>query len=182
MMSRKVLLVRRSFFKGQHSQESLANRIQPWTKSKTGRFLDFFSLCTVFNTASSATPSDSTVSEDAGIEPRTVETSALAVRRSNHQAIDLIHPSHRVDKIAFIRSHLVKITSSRKNDLGCSSRIRIFPRSRIQGSKKHRIPDLDPQHCFWATVPFETRSDTKCLKNKIMKTMDVFAIYIILLE
>ncbi len=31
-------------------------------------------------------PSDSTVSEDAGIEPRTVATSALAVRRSNHWA------------------------------------------------------------------------------------------------
>ncbi len=29
-------------------------------------------------------PSDSTVSEDAGIEPRTVATFALAVRRSNH--------------------------------------------------------------------------------------------------
>jgi hypothetical protein len=31
-------------------------------------------------------PSDSTVSEDAGIEPRTVASSALAVRRSNHSA------------------------------------------------------------------------------------------------
>ncbi len=29
-------------------------------------------------------PSDSTVSEDAGIEPRTVATTALDVRRSNH--------------------------------------------------------------------------------------------------
>ncbi len=31
-------------------------------------------------------PSDSTVPTDAGIEPRTVATGALAVRRSNHQA------------------------------------------------------------------------------------------------
>ncbi len=31
-------------------------------------------------------PSDSTVTEDAGIEPRTVATTALAVRRSNHSA------------------------------------------------------------------------------------------------
>ncbi len=30
--------------------------------------------------------SDSTVSEDAGIEPRTVATLAVAVRRSNHSA------------------------------------------------------------------------------------------------
>jgi hypothetical protein len=41
--------------------------------------------------------SDSTVSEDAGIKPRTVATSALAVRRSNHSArshplrLDLIY-------------------------------------------------------------------------------------------
>jgi hypothetical protein len=38
-----------------------------------GGFLDFFFLCTIFNTASSA------VSEDAEIEPRTVATTALAV-------------------------------------------------------------------------------------------------------
>jgi hypothetical protein len=31
-------------------------------------------------------PLDSTVSEDAGIEPRTVATTALAVRRSNYSA------------------------------------------------------------------------------------------------
>jgi hypothetical protein len=31
-------------------------------------------------------PSDSTVLTDAGIEPRTVATAALAVRRSNHKA------------------------------------------------------------------------------------------------
>jgi hypothetical protein len=31
-------------------------------------------------------PSDSTASEDAGIEPRTVATTALAFRRSNHSA------------------------------------------------------------------------------------------------
>jgi hypothetical protein len=31
-------------------------------------------------------PSDSTVSEDAGIEPRTVASTALTVRRSNHSA------------------------------------------------------------------------------------------------
>ncbi len=38
--------------------------------------------------------SDSTVSEDAGIEPRTVEISALAVRRSNKTTrLYLIHKS-----------------------------------------------------------------------------------------
>jgi hypothetical protein len=47
-------------------------------------------------------PSHSTLSEDAGIEPRTVSTSALAVRPSNHSARsnphvrqDLIHNSAR---------------------------------------------------------------------------------------
>ncbi len=50
----------------------------------------------LFSTPSSAAPSDSSVSEDAGIEPRTVATLALAVRHSNHSARS--HP-HRLDLI-----------------------------------------------------------------------------------
>jgi hypothetical protein len=40
----------------------------------------------LFNTGSSAAPLDSTMSEDARIEPWTVTTLALSVRRSNHSA------------------------------------------------------------------------------------------------
>jgi hypothetical protein len=40
--------------------------------------------------------------------------------------------------------------SACRYDTGCSSRIRIrifySSRTRIQGSKRHRFPDLDPQH------------------------------------
>jgi hypothetical protein len=44
---------------------------------KHGDFLGIFlCVCTSFNIASSAAPSDSTVSEDAGIAPRTVAISA----------------------------------------------------------------------------------------------------------
>jgi hypothetical protein len=45
----------------------------------------------VINTAPSAAPSDATVPEVAGIEPRTVATLALivVVTRSNHSAIDV---------------------------------------------------------------------------------------------
>jgi hypothetical protein len=46
-------------------------------------------------------PSDSTVSEDAGIEPRTVATTALAVRRSNHSARS--HPDILFHVIYLIR-------------------------------------------------------------------------------
>ncbi len=49
----------------------------------TGIFLDFFSMYSI-QLWFICCPSDSAVSEDAGMEPRTVATSALAVRRSNH--------------------------------------------------------------------------------------------------
>jgi len=50
----------------------------------SGGFFGF--LSTLFNTVSSAAPSDSTVPVNAGIEPRTVATTALTVRRCNHSA------------------------------------------------------------------------------------------------
>jgi hypothetical protein len=54
--------------------------------SKRGNFLDF-SYNFIFNTAPYAAPrSDSTVSDDAGIEPRAVATLGLAVWGSNHTA------------------------------------------------------------------------------------------------
>jgi hypothetical protein len=46
----------------------------------------FFSFSASFNFVSSGVPSDSTVSEDADNESKTVATSALAVRRSNYSA------------------------------------------------------------------------------------------------
>ena len=50
-----------------------------------GDFLDFFlSFMYCIQHYFICLPSDFTVSEDAGIKPRTVATSALAVRRSNH--------------------------------------------------------------------------------------------------
>jgi hypothetical protein len=54
-----------------------------------GYIFGFF-FVTLFNTVSSA--SESTVSEDARIEPRTVATTALAVRRSNHSVRSHTHP------------------------------------------------------------------------------------------
>jgi hypothetical protein len=47
-----------------------------------GRFFLFFSYCIQHGFI--CRPSDSTMPTDAGIEPRTVATGALAVRRSNH--------------------------------------------------------------------------------------------------
>jgi hypothetical protein len=51
-------------------------------------FVDFFMYCTQHPRGRS----DSTVSEDAGIKPKTVATLPLTGRRSNRSAtIDLIH-------------------------------------------------------------------------------------------
>jgi hypothetical protein len=49
-------------------------------------FLDFFFFMYDIQHCFICRPSDSTVSEDAGIGPRTVATTALAVRRTNHSA------------------------------------------------------------------------------------------------
>jgi hypothetical protein len=43
-------------------------------------------LCTKWRSASFAAPSESTVSEDAGIEPSTVETFAITIMNFNHSA------------------------------------------------------------------------------------------------
>jgi hypothetical protein len=53
-------------------------------------------------------PSDSTVSQDAGMEPRTVATSALADRRSNHSASSHPHSarSHPHSAIDIIHTRL----------------------------------------------------------------------------
>jgi hypothetical protein len=60
-----------------------------------GDLLAFFFKFTIFHTASSAAPQ--IVSEDAGIEPRTVATLALAVRRSNLSARS--YPQSRLDLV-----------------------------------------------------------------------------------
>ncbi len=61
--------------------------------------MDFFILSLLYSTPFHfiCRRSDSPVSEDAGIEPRTVATLALAVRRSNHSARS--HPQIRLDLI-----------------------------------------------------------------------------------
>jgi hypothetical protein len=70
-------------------------------------------------------PSDSSVSEDAGIEPRTVATSALAVRHSNHS--DRSYPTVRywyyssdytriVQDLRIVDSHTLDSNNSSERD------------------------------------------------------------------
>ncbi len=62
-----------------------------------GEFFGFFLFVYDIQHCFICCPSDSTVSEDAGIELRTVATTALAVRRSNHSVRS--HPHTRLDLI-----------------------------------------------------------------------------------
>jgi hypothetical protein len=58
-----------------------------YTVKVKGRFFWIFPfLCPIFNTVSSAAPQIPLCRGDAGIEPRTVATMALAVRHSNDSA------------------------------------------------------------------------------------------------
>jgi hypothetical protein len=70
----------------------------------TGGFSDFF-MYVLSSTCFICRPSDSTVSEDAGIEPRTVSTSALAVRHS-------IATRHISSTLGYISSTLGYISST----------------------------------------------------------------------
>jgi hypothetical protein len=71
----------------------------------SGDFLGFFMYC--IQHCFICRPSDSTVSEDAGIELRTVATTALIVRRSNTR-LNIIHHHHYHHQIS-------KSSSSLKN-------------------------------------------------------------------
>jgi hypothetical protein len=70
-----------------------------------GTFLDF-SFYVRYSTLLHLPPSDSTVPEDAGIDPRTVATTALDVRRSNHLARS--HPQRNRCSLRSIGAFLSK--------------------------------------------------------------------------
>ncbi len=72
---------------------STKNSVQSMKDFNVGFLCFFLVLCTLFNTASPATPFP-TVSEDAGTEPRTVASLALTARSSNYLARS--HPQTRV--------------------------------------------------------------------------------------
>jgi hypothetical protein len=77
-------------FWGQVVRKYLERDLQTFTGIVTFRFsfrfsILFFIFCSYYiQHCFICRPSDSTVPTDAGIEPRTVATGALAVRRSNH--------------------------------------------------------------------------------------------------
>jgi hypothetical protein len=51
-------------------------------------------------------------------------------------------------------------------DPGCGCRLFTHPRSRIQGSKRHRIPDPDPQHWVLIKLNRWEEFDFDVVKNK----------------
>jgi hypothetical protein len=80
----------------EHSLHKGASQLSTCSTQLTGDILNFFSSKYCIQHCFIRRPSDSTVSEDAKIEPRTAATSALAVRRSNQSARS--HPHTQVPK------------------------------------------------------------------------------------
>ncbi len=76
------------------------------TVNLTGVFFRIFFCMYFIQHCFICRPSDSTVPEDAGIEPRTVATSASAVRRSSHPATSHPHSatSHPVNLYSAVQS------------------------------------------------------------------------------
>ncbi len=85
------------------------------------------------------TASSATVSEDAGIEPRTVATFSLAVRRSNHLARS--HPLNlaRSHPLNFARSHPLNLAKSHPLNL-----------ARSHPPLVRSYPHLAGSHSLWA--------------------------------
>ncbi len=79
-------------------------QLRLYSKRKRGIFWIFFHFMYDIQHCVICCPTNSTVSEDAGIEPRTVATTALAVRRCNRNRLDLIHNSTRSNPHS-VRSH-----------------------------------------------------------------------------
>ncbi len=100
---------------------------------------DFYSFCSYnIQHCFICRPSDSTVPTDAGIEPRTVATGALAVRRSNHQARS--HPP-----LGQISSALGQIS------LQCIEQVRIFNLSTNFFSKLDKLENRYSTVQLWTT-------------------------------
>ncbi len=122
--------------------------------------MDFFFLCTIFHTTSSAAPSDSIVSGEAGIEPRTVSITALAVRRSNHSARShLMDESKKCDTLA--SSVFLKITKFRIEIIRCWEDLSILAELDPELNPiQERYQDSDPEWLcrqrFFETLSFSS--------------------------
>jgi hypothetical protein len=91
-----------------YSALCLVMLISSWSFRRTlkGDCFGFFTFIYVIQHSFICRPSDSTVSDDAGIEPRTVATLALTVRRSNHLARSHPHLARSHPRLAGSHPHL----------------------------------------------------------------------------
>jgi hypothetical protein len=83
---RRVLYRSRDERGGRETKTKASRRRKFYFYFLKGGFFGFFLFMYDIQHCFICRPSDSTVSEDARIEPGTVATTALAVRRSNHSA------------------------------------------------------------------------------------------------
>jgi hypothetical protein len=91
-------------------------------------------------------PSDSTVSEDAGIEPRIVDTSALAVRSSRHSATSHPHSTTSHPHSATSHPHSTTYISPTLGYISSTTRLHLIHNSATSHPQLGYISSATRQH------------------------------------
>ncbi len=135
----------------------------------------FFLLMYVIQHCFIFRPSDSTVSEDAGIEPRTVATLVWTARRSNHLARSHPHLARSHPHLARSYPHLAR-SRPRLGQISSTNLFWLFDISPQNRKKyKHHVNNARP---FWYVHMYiRVHVETVCHKNVVKNNHSLYIIH-----